>query len=338
MQRMTCSTLRVLPALLSILVATPLAYAQPREAGQTNPGQTMPSIPDGKDTDLKFYSPDGAIATGRQALEQMPHANLVLWVAGNQFFAMDDVIHGFQKDNATISVGLITLPPGLLLQAIKAGGWVYNGKDYRGRPDIYASVNLGHLRDLKRSGMMDDFFVYMHNELQIMVGKGNPKKITGIDDLVRDDVRTSLPNPVNEGIMQFYLRRVLERHGLWQTISAGRDCVACQTTTNNWFTAVHHRETPERIATGRSDAGVVWRTEGLQALRTNTAVDTIALPAEDSLRNEVSYVIGVLTETPHAAAAKAYMNFLRATAGQDIYVRYGFVPATDEDLKLKPID
>jgi ABC-type sulfate transport system substrate-binding protein len=43
----------------------------------------------------------------------------------------------------------------------------------------------------------------MHNELQMMAAKGNPKAIAGIDDLVRGDVRTSLPNPVNEGIMQF---------------------------------------------------------------------------------------------------------------------------------------
>ena len=54
----------------------------------------------------------------------------------------------------------------------------------------------------------------MHNELQIMVAKDNPKKITSIKDLAREDVRTSMPNPINEGIMQFYIRKVLERHGI----------------------------------------------------------------------------------------------------------------------------
>src|SRR5215469_4702435 len=42
-----------------------------------------------------------------------------------------------------------------------------------------------------------------------------------------------MPNPVNEGIMQFYIRKVLERHGIWQTISGGKECVHCQTTNNN---------------------------------------------------------------------------------------------------------
>jgi len=57
--------------------------------------------------------------------------------------------------------------------------------------------------------------------------------------------------------MQFYIRKVLERHDIWQTISGGKECVHCQTTDNNWFTAVRHRETPARIAANQSDAGIV---------------------------------------------------------------------------------
>jgi len=175
----------------------------------------MPAIPEGKETDLKLYGANGGgVAIGMEALDQMPKSGLVLWLAGNQFFAMDDVIGAFQKHEPGVSVGLITLPPGLLLQAIKAGGWIYQDKEYRGEPDIYASVNLGHLQQLKASAMMDSYMVYMHNELQIMVAQGNPKKIAGVHDFSRPDVRTSMPNPVNEGIMQFYIRKVLERHGI----------------------------------------------------------------------------------------------------------------------------
>jgi len=297
----------------------------------------VPQIPAGKENDLKFYAADGIIAKGHQALEQMPRADLVLWLAGNQFFAMDDVIAAFRKANAK-SVGLITLPPGLLLQAIKAGGWTFEGKEYRGLPDVYASVNLGHLKELKKLGLMDDHMVYMHNELQIMVAKGNPKKIAGIADLVRPDIRTSMPNPVNEGIMQFYARKVLERHGLWQKISAGKECVSCETTSNNWFTAVHHRETPDRIKANQSDAGIVWKTEVMEALRHGANVDAVALPAQDSMRNDVAYVIGVLKNSPHWQAGEAYLEFLRSAEGQDTYAKFGFVKADGKELKLKPIN
>jgi ABC-type molybdate transport system substrate-binding protein len=268
----------------------------------------------------------------------MHDAQLVLWLAGNQFFAMDDVVHAFQRQHPSTTVGLITLPPGLLLQAIKAGGWTYGGKEYPGLPDIYASVNLGHLKQLKAAGLMDSYMVYMQNELQIMVAKGNPKHVTKIDDLARPDVRTSMPNPVNEGIMQFYIRKVLERHSLWQVMSGGKECVSCQATPNNWFTAVHHRETPDRIKAGQSDAGVVWKTEVLAAKRAGADIDAVELPPEDSLKNEVAYAIGELTKSPHKEAAEAFLAFLRSKSGQDAYAKYGFVKASEADLTPKPID
>ncbi len=337
MPNMKLSSVKCLAVAATVLVALCIQIVGPTTAA-SQAVVTTPQIPAGKDNDLKFYAANGNIMKGREALEQMPRADLSLWLAGNQFFAMDDVVVGFQKLNAGKSVAVITLPPGLLLQAIKAGGWIFEGKEYPGLPDVYASVNLGHLKQLKGSGLMDSYMIYMHNELQIMVAKGNPKKITGIDDLVRSDIRTSMPNPVNEGIMQFYARKMLERHGLWQQISAGKECVSCETTKNNWFTAVHHRETPDRIKAGRSDAGLVWKTEVLEALRDGAQVEAVALPAEDSLRNEVSYVIGVLGKAAHRQTAEAFLGFLRLPEGQDAYAKFGFVKAEGEELKLKPIN
>ena len=330
---------------LSILACVVGAFAmqpvlaQPQPApGAATASVKRPELPMGKETDVKFYSPDGTVVTGRDAFERMSQAGLVLWVAGNQFFAMDDVIGAFRKQHPGTSVGLITLPPGLLLQAIKAGGWRYDDKIYGGTPDVYASVNLGHLKQLKASSLMDRYMVYMHNELQIMVAQGNPKKITGVDDLARPGIRTSMPNPVNEGIMQFYIRKVLERHGVWQTISGGKECVHCQTTDNNWFTAVHHRETPDRILADQSDAGMVWRTEVLAAQRNGARVEAVALPDQDSLRNEVSYVIGSLKTAKHSAAADSFLTFLRSPECKSAYAKYGFVNASDAELALKPIE
>ena len=260
-------------------VVTPSASAESAvQAGSV-------AIPAGHDNDLKFYAADGSTVTGTGALERMPSAGLVLWVAGNQFFAMDKVIGEFQRGEPGLSVGLITLPPGLILSAILGGGWTYNGREYRFTPDVYASVNLGHLKKLKAAGLMSQYQTYMHNELQIMVAKANPRQITGVDDLVRADVRTSMPNPVNEGIMQFYARKVLERHGIWQKISGGKECASCQATDSNYFTAVHHRETPERIRDGKSDAGIVWKTEVLEAQRHGAPVDAVELPVSDSLHS-----------------------------------------------------
>jgi hypothetical protein len=49
-----------------------------------------------------------------------------------------------------------------------------------------------------------------------------------------------------------------------------------------------------------------WKTEVLAAERGGANIDAVALPDQDSLRNEVSYVIGMLKAAPHAAAAEAF--------------------------------
>jgi ABC-type molybdate transport system substrate-binding protein len=310
----------------------------PAPATAATAASAYAKMPPKKDTDIKLYYADGRIVSGPAAFGRMQQdAQVILWLAGNQFFAMDDVVRAFQKQNPGTAVGLITLPPGLLLQAIEKGGWIYEGKEYPGLPDVYASVNLGHLKKLKAKGLADQYAVYMHNEMVLMVAKGNPKNVRGIDDVKRADIRTSMPNPVNEGIMQFYGRKVLERHDLWLHVSAGKECFSCQTTPNNWFTAVHHRETPDRILAGTSDTGIVWITEVMAAKRDNKAVDAVRLPPADSMRDEVAYAVCALSKGPRQAMAARYLAFLATAEAQAAYEKYGFVNASAQEIKLRPI-
>ena len=78
---------RDLIALLAGTATWPLAA----RAQQASRVPKMPAIPEGKETDLKLYGKNGGgVAVGMEALDQMPKSGLVLWLAGNQFFAMDD--------------------------------------------------------------------------------------------------------------------------------------------------------------------------------------------------------------------------------------------------------
>jgi len=323
---------------LAACASVPATKPDTKEVAKPVASSKYAVIPANKDSDLKLYRGDGSVASGAAALGTMQQdAQLILWLAGNQFFAMDDVIAAFQKQNPGVAVGLITLPPGLLLEAISKGGWTYGGTEYPGLPDVYASVNLGHLKKLKGLGLADRYAVYMHNEMVLMVGKGNPKNVKGIDDVMRADIRTSMPNPLSEGIMQFYGRKVLERHGAWQHVSAGKECKSCQTTPNNWFTAVHHRETPQRILEGKSDTGIVWITEAMEAQREGKAVEAVQLPPQDSLRDEVAYAVCALNKGPRQATAARYLAFLATTQAQTAYANFGFVKASAQELTLKPI-
>ncbi len=95
-----------------IILATAIFSFQSPAFAQARPSKELAVIPANKDNDLKFYQADGRIQRGVEALEHMTSAaDLVLWVAGNQFFAMDEVIGAFQKTRPGLTVGLITLPP-----------------------------------------------------------------------------------------------------------------------------------------------------------------------------------------------------------------------------------
>jgi ABC-type molybdate transport system substrate-binding protein len=154
---------------------------------------------------------------------------------------------------------------------------------------------------------------------------------------VRPRIKISNPNPVNEGIMQRYARRVLEAHGIWDKISGGKECVSCYATPNNWFTAVHHRETPMHIKAGTSDAAIVWKIEVLAAVRDGARVEGVTLPPADSLRDEVSHSIGALSGSKRKDAVAKYLIFLASKDRHKAYAKFGFVPATAEELKLKAI-
>ena len=296
-------------------------------------------IPAKRDSDLRVFIADGKSLSGLPALNRMQKGvDFSLWIAGNQFFAMPAVLGEFQKEHPEIkTIGLITLPPGKIAQAILKGGWSYQGHDFSMRPDLYTTVDLNHLKLLKSHGFVRRYFIYLHNRLSLMVAKGNPKHVSGIADLGRSDLRIFLPNPIDEGIMSVYGEAVLKRHHLWRKLTHGKLCAGCWTAPNVYFTRVHHREIPAAINAGHADVGLVWSTENTHAIQKGYSVQGVNLPSLDSLKTKVNYVASVLMDGIHRKNAKLYAAFLASPKAQEEYARFGFVQATPADFKLRLI-
>jgi ABC-type molybdate transport system substrate-binding protein len=326
----------VTAVLCGFVFSIPIARAQTPESQQA---KALQAIPANKDDDLRLFYSDGKVVEGSDALAKMStDAKLTMWLAGNQFFAMEDVIHRFQKTHPHVgNVAVITMPPGMIVNAILAGGWRYQGKDYPMQPDLYASVDLGHLQTLHAKGEMTRYMIYARNQLEIVVAPGNPKNIKGLDDFTRPDLKVMLPNTITEGIGKFYMKKALVRHGIWDKLTGGKECEACQVTPTTYFTAVHHREIPEALKAGTIDAGIVWASEVGYAKQIGISVQGVPLPPEDSFVKEVVYLIGPLTNNAHPKAANEYLRFLATAAGQGVYARYGFIKASKEDLRIRPI-
>ena len=75
--------------------------------------------------------------------------------------------------------------------------------------------------------MVHDHMIYIHNKLELMVAKGNPKKIVGVQDLARDDLVQSHPNPLTEGVFKFYGQVMLKYFWLHKKVTTGKKCKSC---------------------------------------------------------------------------------------------------------------
>ena len=292
---------------------------------------------DGKGHDYRTFL-NGEVKFGQIADSYT--ADLVMYLAGNQFMVMEELVNDFQKMHPQIkSVYVETIPPGQILkgQILKQG--TIEGQKTSMTPDLFASVNLAHLNKLHDVGKMNEYMIYTHNQLELMVAKGNPKKISGVKDLARDDLVQSHPNPLTEGIFKFYGSQMLDDLGLYEKVTGGAKCKGCWAVPNKtWFTSRHHRETPYRIENGQADVGIVWATEVVEGKRQGRKIDGVPIPAPYNMAHKVGYAIGMLEGSRNQENAQLFIDYLATEAAQNIYASYGFGKATKEELTLRPIN
>jgi ABC-type molybdate transport system substrate-binding protein len=291
----------------------------------------------GHGKDYRTFHASGEIEYG--SIEDSYTSDLVMYLAGNQFMVMQELIQDFQKKNPDIeTVYVETIPPGQILKNQLLQQGEIEGEKTAMNPDIFASVNINHLKKLNSEGLMDQHAIYIHNKLELMVAAGNPKNIKGAEDLGRDDLVQSHPNPQTEGIFKFYGSEMLKDLGLHEQVTGGADCRSCWAVEGKtWFTSRHHRETPDRIEKGEADVGIVWTTEVVHAKAEGRPIDGVAIPAPLNKQDKVNYAIGIMKNGRNAENAARDLEYLATDEAQSIYASYGFVKATAEELKVKPL-
>jgi molybdate transport system substrate-binding protein len=171
---------------------------------------------------------------------------LVLYVGGNYFFAMAPLVAAFEQQHPEFKGRIYweTLPPGLLVKQIAAGGAYFAG--------------LKKVQGLISQGVLTGRAVpYATNTLTIMVPAGNPDRVRYLSDLARPDLHIVMPNPEFEGVAR-QIEASLKKVGgdalataVYKTKVADGSAV---------LTQIHHRQTPLLLMQGRAEAGVTMST------------------------------------------------------------------------------
>jgi len=274
----------------------------------------LPRIPDDRATDLL-------------GLEHADHADLVLFVAGNQFMVMPELLAAFGAAHPEVRrIFCETLPPGLELKQILAGGAVFRGRVLPGRPDLYATVSAAAVATLERAGLVrtGESFPYAHNRLVLLTAPGNPARVARVADLGREEVRVAQPDPELENIGAHILAMYRAAGGEALVRRIMQEKVRTGATR---LTTVHHRETPERLLAGSADVGPVWATEGVHAQARGLGLEVVEPGPDLDQRGAVRYMACPLAQGPNPENGAAFAAFLRSDAARNIYARHGFTPA-----------
>ena len=259
-------------------------------------------------------------------LEFAEDADLILFMAGNQFMAMEEIIRAFQKEYPEVKkIFYETLPPGLELKQILAGGALFRDKLIDVRADVYASVSEAAMKRLEQEGFIarGDYFLYLHNRIVLMVPKRNPARISSVLDLARPEVRISQPNPEYEDIA-FHIVDMYRQAGgdaLVQRIMEEKRAEG-----TSILTVVHHRETPLRIEKGTVDVGPVWATEINHARQKKLPVEMVDPGKGLDQRENINYYMCKLKDAANPENGSRFLEFIKSPVAQGIYRKYGFAP------------
>jgi molybdate transport system substrate-binding protein len=172
--------------------------------------------------------------------------------------------------------------------------------------DVFASADDANMTKLTDAGGNAGApVVIARNTFEIIVGPGNPKGITGLADLAEPDLIVVLcadTVPCGKGAAT-----VLANAGVTVTPKSFEEKVKGVVT---------------KVTAGEADAGIVFSTDVVAA---RDAAEGVAIA--DDVNVISNYPIVVTQNAPNAVAARAFVDFVAAAAGQAILAKYGFLPA-----------
>lgn len=249
---------------------------------------------------------------------------LVLYVGGNYFFAMAPLVQTFEARHPQYRGRLYweTIPPGLLVRQIRAGGRITVGNmTWTVKPDLYLA-GLEAVKTQIAAGLLAAPAVpYVTNTLTIMVPRDNPAHVAGLTDLAKAGIRLAMPDPEFEGVAR-QIRASLEKAGGAALVEAVYGTKVRDGTTR--LTRIHHRQTPLWLMQCRAEAGVTWRSEAVFQEQIGHPIAHVDIP--EAANSIGVYAGAVVRGATHLKAAREWFDFIRSPEGLAIFERYGFKP------------
>jgi molybdate transport system substrate-binding protein len=168
--------------------------------------------------------------------------------------------------------------------------------------DVFASADVANMD--KVEDLVGTPQVFAGNLLQIVVEKGNPKGVEGLDDLARGGLKVVLA--AEEVPAGRYARQVLDRAGV---------SVAPVSLEDNVKAVV------SKVGLGEADAGIVYATDVTAG---GGKVEGVDIPKGQNV--VAAYPIAGVRASTHRSEAQAFIDLVRSAEGRQVLEGYGFRP------------
>ncbi|HEY4726406.1 MAG TPA: molybdate ABC transporter substrate-binding protein [Actinomycetota bacterium] len=168
--------------------------------------------------------------------------------------------------------------------------------------DVFASAdttNMDKVRDLVGTPQS-----FASNLLQIVVEKGNPKGVKGLDDLAGSDLKVVLA--AEEVPAGKYAKQILDRAGVSVRPVSREDNVKAVVT---------------KVSLGEADAGIVYVTDVTAG---GGKVEGVDIPEDQNVT--ATYPIATVKASKTQDKAQAFMDMVLSPEGQQVLKEFGFLP------------
>jgi hypothetical protein len=188
-------------------------------------------------------------------------AGLVVFSDGNHHMALEASLQTFRQQYPEVNdIFYATTPPSVIVNLLTQGQIVLGNLTLSRLPHVFVSPP-GIMEKLKQGGHVVSHQCFMRSRCNVLlVRKGNPKNIQGIADLLRDDVRMFISNPVTEkASYDVYAETLLglaDEQGL--ATDDVRDLLSGNSGRLVTGSRIHHRETPQCLYEEQADVAIIY--------------------------------------------------------------------------------